>query len=370
MSSVTFSLVVILGLWGLSAAAARSPFFSFILLTALFTALLSFVMTFFWALHLHYKPAVYLGVLITSYTAALAYLAMALAALGRMLSLRFAKLDGALFRTAGRALRQRHIISLVLGAFLSVFLFYLLFEFSKPSVPQFEYTGDLTTLKIDYYTLVVPRSAVLLAPYSFRVSFPAGDVLMTERPLSPFAAEKLREGTSFGVRVRGEPDPIFSGDIAGGRYRLFASAGEKSLRLMLEVVYPDHVIFFRNVTKLQRPLKTAGGSPFRPAPGLMGLTDPIAAAKILWFIGSSDKILSYYKYRPQERMVVRGSYRTRFGVISTLDAPPFSVRSSSVVLALAGGSRMRIHSDGKFSATRQKPRQLAESFVSTLQGLV
>jgi hypothetical protein len=80
--------------------------------------------------------------------------------------------------------------------------------------------------------------------------------------------------------------------------------------------------------------------------------------------------MAYYKFHQKEREMREGNYRTRHGVVLTQNNPPFEMHSASVVLSFPGNSEVKMTAGNRFAASRKKNFQLAETLISTLQGLL
>ncbi|MDR2198658.1 MAG: hypothetical protein LBR53_04245 [Deltaproteobacteria bacterium] len=367
---MVFAMVVIFGLFAGFVCVLRSPLFSFIFLTCLFSCFISFVISFSWALSIHYKPALNLGGIISACCVILCYCLILISALVRRIYLNFFGFDGKLAKIVNFILKFRHIFSLILALVLTTLGVILTNDSSKPIILNYEYTGDLTTINIEYYTLIVPVNTVVVAPQRFQINFEGGDIFLCEKPLSPVASEIFETPAFLKKRLPSPVEPVFSGEVNNARYRLYMENDGLSLKLLLELYYRDHALIFSNISKISQPLKILKKSTYGVKSGLGRITDPLTNGKILWFLQNVSLFIEYYQYQPRKNTIPAGNYRTAYGAILTNKKPPFDVESTSVTLGFPGKSYLRINVDDFFLPDVNIRARMVESLFSTIQGLL
>ncbi|MDR2405254.1 MAG: hypothetical protein LBE27_02675 [Deltaproteobacteria bacterium] len=370
ISSRTFAAVIVFALIALYLSLYKSPFLTFVFLCALFCAFFSFLISIFWAVSIKYKPAVYLGVLIISYTVILAYILVVLSAIFRSIFFRLSSGDNMVSKIIGHILKERHVTSIFFGFVLAVSTFLLLLDFGQPKLFNFEYTGELTTIHIDYYTMIVPLSSTLLSPRQFRLSFPEGDLFFSEEKLSPRSYMGLSLFRFFEQTGSHREAPKFSGYMNGGHFNFFANVEGRQLDFRLELSFPERLMVFKHSSNFIRPIAELDGNLFHKKSAFDSFLDPFASYKIFWFMASVSKVMDYYHFNPTSVNGDKGNYRTTHGVIMTENNPPFVIASVSIILDFPGEGHLKIRAHDKLTPSRKIYPQLADSLCATLRGIL
>jgi hypothetical protein len=279
-------------------------------------------------------------------------------------------MDNVLMKPLVFLVRHRQVSTIFLGLFICGVSFIAVYNFSKPTIHDKQYLGDMKTINIDYFTIIVPSSVILLEPKQFYLTFPEGDIIFSETSFGPNEAKRSEQSQIFAINNVSLPKPWLNGKIGNHSYQLFVKVEGRNLWIVLEMTCIDHLLIFRHFTKIPTDIIYTKDNVFSPKSGFERLIDPVATAKVFWFLSSVTKFMDYYKVEPRHGHIVRGDYRTVNGVILTHLHPPFDIKNSKVVLAYPGSSKVRIYAKGSFAPSRKSRNQLVESLISTLNALL